>query len=267
MAVIRCTFMSQALRRSVPLHVILPADRVGPDGYLDPVGKKYKTLYLLHGLFGNENGWLYNTRIALWAEQKGLAVVMPAGENSFYVDADEPDLHRDFGKFIGEELPAVTRRMFPLSDKREDTFIGGLSMGGHGALRNGLKYPDTFSHIIALSPAIHFFEQEEPDSVMGEEAAFGDLAKARESDKSPRWLAEHFQGKKPEIFLCCGKQDSLVCSARSYRDCLLQNSFSVTYTEEDRIHDWFYWDRMLPQILDWLPLEEKNEGISDGNVH
>lgn len=73
---------------------------------------------------------------------KNLAVVMPAGENAFYID--QPEMGTMHGKFIGEELVDITRRMFPLSRKREDTYIGGLSMGGFGALRNGLKYHDTF---------------------------------------------------------------------------------------------------------------------------
>ncbi|MBR2802811.1 MAG: acetylesterase [Erysipelotrichaceae bacterium] len=266
MAVLRVTYMSQALRRPVPLEVILPADRLGPNGYLDPAGKKYKTLYLLHGLLGNEEGWLHNTRVALSAAQKGLAVVMPAGENSFYIDADEPLLHRDFGSFIGEELPLITRRMFPLSEKREDTYIGGLSMGGYGALRNGLKYADTYSRIIVMSPAIHFFEQEDFRSVMGEEAVFGDLQKAKGTDRDPRWLVKQLKERKPEIFLCCGLQDGLLPASHSFRDFLEEEKYPFVYREEEGIHDWFFWDKMLPKALDWLPLEEKKEGLHAGNV-
>ncbi|MCI9552974.1 MAG: hypothetical protein HFE94_05505 [Acutalibacter sp.] len=98
----------------------------------------YPTLYLLHGLTENSSAWLQNTRIKMWAEEKGLAVVMPSGENSFYLDISVKDGGLgDFGAYIGEELVKVTREMFPLSHKREETYIAGLSMGGYGACRNG----------------------------------------------------------------------------------------------------------------------------------
>ena len=135
MALIQFTYVSNVLLRSVPVQVILPADKLSPEGEYLPL-KKYKTLYLLNGLWGSHVDWVSGTRIQRWAEERDLAVVMPAGENSFYVD--RPGFHTEYGKWIGEELVEITRRMFPLSHKREDTFIGGLSMGGFGALRNGL---------------------------------------------------------------------------------------------------------------------------------
>ena len=104
--------------------------------------KEYKTLYLLHGLLGNYTDWVTRTRIQEWAEAKNLVVVMPSGDNSFYVDQEVKN--NDFGIFIGTELIEVTRKMFHLSNRRDDTFIAGLSMGGFGALRNGLKYYSKF---------------------------------------------------------------------------------------------------------------------------
>ena len=151
MAFIQVSFMSKTLMRTVPLQVILPVDKF-TFGQLEREEKPFKTLYLLHGIFGNETDWVHGTRIQRWAEEKNLAVVMPAGENAFYVD--QPSIGAMHGQFIGEELVEITRKMFPLSRKREDTFIGGLSMGGFGALRNGLKYHDTFGAVICLSGAL-----------------------------------------------------------------------------------------------------------------
>ena len=86
-----------------------------------------------------ETKWtgLYRSDIEKWAGEKGFAVIMPSGANSFYLDNDATG--ERFGGFIGEELVEVTRKMFSLSDRREDTAVAGLSMGGFGALRNGLK--------------------------------------------------------------------------------------------------------------------------------
>ena len=78
----------------------------------------------------------------------------------YYVESLLP--FNDYGAFVGEELPRIMRAMFPLSQKREDTFIAGLSMGGFGALRNGFKYSDTFSRIAALSSALTVLDPSVP---------------------------------------------------------------------------------------------------------
>ena len=92
------------------------------------------------------------TRIQAWAEANDLAVIMPSGENRFYLDDEKSG--ELYGEFIGKELVEFTRKLFPLSDKREDTFIAGLSMGGYGAIRNGLKYAENFGCVIGLSAAL-----------------------------------------------------------------------------------------------------------------
>ena len=147
MALIQVNYVSAALQRTVPVQVILPVDKLTPDGKL-PARKKFKTLYLLHGFLGNYTDWVSGTRIQRWAEERDLCVVMPSGDNAFYVD--RPETGNCYGQFIGEELVEMTRRMFPLSRKREDTFIGGLSMGGFGAMMNGLKYHKTFGAVISF---------------------------------------------------------------------------------------------------------------------
>lgn len=107
------------------------------------------------------------------SELKGIAVVIPNGENAFYLD--KPAYNDNFSTFVSKELVDFTRSVLPLSDKPEDTFVGGISMGGFGSLCNGLTHPETFSMIAAFSPALniyhvpgfatelsdHFFDSEE----------------------------------------------------------------------------------------------------------
>lgn len=137
MAIIEMNFISQSLRRTVTVNVIIPLDKKPLPGMPAREDKPFKTLYLLHGGYGNYTDWVNGTRIQRWAEEQNLVVVMPSGDNKFYVDI--PDLGDYYGKFIGEELVEFTRKMFPLSHKKEDTYIAGLSMGGYGATVNGLK--------------------------------------------------------------------------------------------------------------------------------
>ena len=276
MALIQVNFVSNALKRTVPLQVILPVDKGDGSGFVNGPEQRYPTLYLLHGLFGNYTDWVSNTRVQMWAEEKNLAVVMPSGDNSFYVDQLGPN--NDYGAFIGEELVELTRRMFPLSRRREQTFIGGLSMGGFGALRNGLKYAETFGGIAALSSALHLFEFAPGDPrremLMREDACLGDWQQAAASDKNPAVALEELtlrvKAKKaefPRIYMACGTEDGLLQANRSFRDKLLAAGAPLTSREAPGIHDWNFWDAQLPQVLSWLPLETSAAGLNSGNVH
>jgi putative NIF3 family GTP cyclohydrolase 1 type 2 len=151
MSVYRINYSSEALCRNVDINVIVPFEAPGMPQLLDTKPKKFKTLYLLHGFGGNQNDWLDYTAIRDIAEQNNIAVVMPAGENSWYVDTGV--FGAQYGTYFGKELVEYTRKAFPLSDKREDTFIGGFSMGGFGALRLGSFYHELYSKVFTFSAA------------------------------------------------------------------------------------------------------------------
>ncbi len=264
MALIQVNFVSKSLFRTVPVQVILPVEKRMETGEQKP----FKTLYLLNGVLGNYTDWVTGTRIQRWAEERNLAVVMPSGDNSFYVD--QPQTRNLYGKFIGQELVEVTRRMFPLSHKREDTFIGGLSMGGYGAIRNGLKYHETFGSIIALSSALHVLEEGEESGSLGlVEGLFGDLEEARKSDRNPRVLIEALVrsgAEKPRIFMACGSGDGLWDVNRTFWELFREKGFDVTWHTAPGAHDWDFWDTWIYEGLKWLPLEAGRQGINSGNV-
>ena len=108
MASITCSFRSEVLERTVPLRALVPLE--------DAPRTPMPALYLLHGLHGSEQDWFQFTRVALWARARGLAVFCPAGENGFYVNQAASGM--DFLRYVGEELPAFARRLFPLSARR-----------------------------------------------------------------------------------------------------------------------------------------------------
>lgn len=275
MAYIQVNFMSQALMRTVPVNVILPVDKFELPGTVPRPDAPFKTLYLLHGIFGNYTDWINGTCIQRWAEEKNLAVVMPSGDNMFYVD--QPEVHNLYGEFIGRELVEITRRMFPLSHCREDTFIAGLSMGGYGALRNGLKYHETFGCIAGLSGAniidnLDTFTEDAAfflNSKKYMERVFGALDQVRGSDKDLTWLAEQAAldaGGKAPVYLACGTEDTLLDINRRLRDTLTALGYPVTYEEGSGGHDWDFWNRYIKRVIDWLPLESAAAGINSGNV-
>ena len=274
MAVLQVNYMSQALWRIVPLQVILPADKADRQGNMLPV-KPFKTLYLLNGLHGTCTDWVVNTRIRRWAELYNLAVVMPAGDNSFYVD--RPDSNNRYGEFVGKELVEITRRMFNLSHRREDTFIGGLSMGGFGAVLNDLKYHETFGAIVSLSGALHIFEGCENITGHDEKfraCLFGDMDEAMKSDKNPRVLVERLAAMKkenpetplPKIYMAIGEDDFLLKSNHIYKKLFEDGGFDLTYIEAPGDHNWDFWDAYIKQAIEWLPLGEGSEGMGSGNI-
>ena len=254
MALIQVNYLSKALFRIVPLNVILPVDKfdADTDTYLQKADRRYKTLYLLHGLLGNYTDWVSRTRIQMWAEEKNLAVVMPSGDNAFYFKSRTP--WTDYETFIGKELVEMTRRMFPLSDQREDTFIAGLSMGGYGALRNGIVFSDTFGYTAGLSAALHLFDDLSEEADIG---LFENLAAASETNLNPKIaVREMLQEKRPvpKFYIACGRQDDLMKANEDFRDFLRANGADVTWDEDDHGHDWDFWDSQIKKVLDWLPL-------------
>ena len=271
MALIQVNYLSRALFRTVPLNVILPADKINymTGEYLDSNGQKFKTLYLLHGLLGNYTDWVTGTRIQRWAEERNLAVVMPSGDNSFYFNGRMP--MDDYETFIGKELPEVTRRMFPLSDKREDTFIAGLSMGGYGAFRNGIVFSDTFGYVGEFSGAMHLFEKKEADKGVSEfdKKLFEDTEAAGKTNLNPRVAFDEMlaEGRPvPKFYMSCGTLDPLYQANVDMRDFVKSKGVDVTWDEEERAHDWDFWDSQILKYLNWLPLGEINSGLSSGNV-
>ena len=259
MAIIEVNFISKCLMRVVTFNAIIPVDKFGPQAE-NAEQKPLKTLYLLHGIFGNYTDWVNGTRIQAWAEANDLAVIMPSGENRFYLDDEKSG--ELYGEFIGKELVEFTRKLFPLSDKREDTFIAGLSMGGYGAIRNGLKYAENFGCVIGLSAALVHDTWKDADNSAPiftfrrnyYEAIFGEYDKVKGSDKDPKALLLKLkeEGRPvPKMYLCCGTEDGLVTANRDFRDFLNENGVDLTYVEGPGKHDWDFWDAHIAAILAW----------------
>lgn len=263
MAFFQADFFSQALCRVTSFNIILPndlpADRIL--GYERHHRRGMKALYLLHGYTGDNKDWLVNSMISDLAGKYNLAVVFPSGENSFYVDGKGAG--KQYGQYIGSELVDYTRKVFGLSANREDTFIGGLSMGGFGALRNALKYNQTFGKVFALSSALIIHKIEgmqsgDKDAIADYHyyhSVFGDLNALDESDVNPEHLAKNIikdKGAIPDIYMACGKEDFLINENRAFKLFLDNNGIPVHYTEGSGIHDWNYWNSHLEPAIKWL---------------
>lgn len=261
MAIITTRYNSNCLGGFVTFTAVIPFEDFG-ENFLAPNLHPYKaeqplrTLYLLHGVTGDEKDWLYGTRIERYAIENKIAVIMPDGNNNFYIDNSEKE---KWGEFIGRELVEVTRTLFPLSKKREDTYIGGLSMGGYGALRNGFKYSETFSRIIALSSALITYDvlsytDEAPMAWRKKsyaERIFGDITKVVGSDIDPEQLYRDCTNDM-KIFMAIGTEDFLYSHNTRYKEFLISQGADLTYVEEQGAHEWDFWDRNILRGIKWL---------------
>ena len=151
MALLRVDFYSRYLERNVVLTAVIPVDKMDGNKLAKHRQGPYRTVYLLHGLFGRDYDWIDKTHVVQTAEARDVVLIMPSGEDGLYLN--KPEINEWHGKFISEELVEVTRRLFPLSRKREDTALAGISIGAYTALINGLLRPDRFGDIIILSGA------------------------------------------------------------------------------------------------------------------
>ncbi len=255
-------FRSESLMRNGEFYVHL-AEKEAPffmqgNPYYN---RKAKTLILLHGYSGDCTDWLYNAPAADFALKYNLNVVMPSGGLDFYLDKAATG-HR-YCSFIGKDLIKYLRDTFGIAMTREDTLIGGLSMGGFGALHTGFAFPETFGGIMALSSAlitytIHTFKPES-DPVMANYDyyvdTFGPLDKVRGSEADPETL--YLKNKEagimnPPVYMACGTEDFLIEPNHMMRDFLTAQSADFTYEEGPGVHDWNFWTPHAYKGIEYL---------------
>lgn len=260
MAFLNGTFYSKALSRPVHYTAVLCNDNAfGTEG--NPhYDRPTKAVYLLHGYSGCDTDWFTNAPLGDLANKYNVNFFMPACENSFYLDRTETGAK--YATFAGEEFVEYTRKTFGLSDKREDTFIGGLSMGGFGALHTAFAYPETFSKILALSSAIityglNMFKPGTDNGMANYEyyhTVFGDFDKIDTSVNNPEYLVKKLiEDKKelPDIYMACGTEDFLLEPNKRFKAFLDENKVPVTFFTGPGIHDFVFWRAQLEAGLEW----------------
>jgi putative tributyrin esterase len=256
MAHLRCDFFSEALSLSTSMTVLLPqrtTTQIGMDGH-SPAGPP-PVLYLLHGLSDDDTTWLRRTSIERYAATLGLAVVMPQVHRSFYTDQVYGGR---YWTFLSEELPDLVGSLFRVSDRREDTFVAGLSMGGYGALKWALRQPERFAAAASLSGAVDVAGlrtgRVRPEDRRMFERIFGDGDPAGTPDDLTWLLGQADVTRLPPVHLSCGTEDVLIEANIAFRDALSSAGACVTADFGPGQHDWAYWDERIQEVLAWLPI-------------
>ena len=219
---------------------------------------RYRTLYLLHGYSDDHTAWMRWSSIEKYVEELNLAVVMPEVHVSFYNDMAHGG---KYWQFISEEVPAAVRDMFPLSSKREDNFVAGLSMGGYGAFKLALTHPDRFAAAASLSGALDIWAVVNPRSDRNNDIwlaamrnVFGELSNVPGSKHDLIALAKKVArgAVRPRLYQCCGTEDILYPDNLRFRDAVRKLPLDLTYQDGPGEHVWPYWDKMIQNVLAWM---------------
>jgi len=247
MAQIHCNFFSYSLGYGVDLALLLPSisscDMGDPNQISHTLPAKFPILYLLHGHGNDYLSWNRFTSIERYAEERRIAVVSISVGNKGYMNAEYGENYYDF---IKTELPEFLIAYFPISDRTEDTYIAGASMGGYGALAHALGHPESYRAVGAFSPATDW----------GEENTHRIRHSLPEMMSLYRLLNNAIADHKelPDIFCCIGRQDFLADSTARFQQYLAQHNVPHHYELADGYeHEWRFWDAELPVFLDWLP--------------
>lgn len=258
MAFLQANVFSNVLEMEVMLDIILPQETKKTFGTdTKAMSGDVPVLYLLHGMNGNHSVWQRRTAIERYVANMELAVIMPSTDLAWYTDTR---YDMKYWTFIAEELPEICHELFPqLTTKRAKTFAAGLSMGGYGAVKLGLRKSENFAAIASLSGGLTIAEGTdqllEIKSRAYWEGIFGPLEEIQGSENDLIHLIETLDATKaPKFFITCGTED-LIYQASSYTTKKMkERGYDVTFEDGPGTHDWLFWDRWIKRVLDWLPL-------------
>lgn len=245
---------SALLDRTINYQILYPVKYQYPENR----EKRFPVLYLLHGITGHSTNWLEKTGVPLYATKYDLFIVMVEGANGWYTDSATVPADKYESYILQELIPDVEKR-FRVSTQREGRAIAGLSMGGYGAIKFGLKHPEMFALAASMSGAFggpSWTEKEltDPgairDSVL---QTFGPADSPTRAANDVYKLARAVRpgqiASLPTFYLDCGTEDFLFNNTRDLASLFVELKIPHEYRELPGNHNWTYWDAQLQEIL------------------
>lgn len=241
MAYFNGTIYSETLGMMTDIAVVIPDNGARRDD-----SGSYPVLFLLHGLSDNHSAWSRRTMLDLFAEETGIAIVMPEVQRGFYQNMDHGLSYFDY---IAKELPATCAQFFRTTLDPKRTFVAGLSMGGYGALRCALTYPERYAAVGASSAvtSLHNFIRVNPCGMSMCEIAgiFGE----RPMDDEDLFALAETKKAFPPIYLVCGESDFLLEDNRCFHEHLNVLGIHHKYEEWAGAHEWRFWNTAIEKFL------------------
>lgn len=257
MALFNINYGSDVMNKYMGMTVIIPE---GDEGIKDAEGK-YGVIYLLHGYTDDHTKWCRLTSIERYANEFGIAVVMPDAGKSFYTDMAHGD---PWFTYLTEEVPMHVQKWLPISNKPEFTYIAGLSMGGYGAMKMALTYPDRYNAAASFSGALAMTEMVQ--TKMPEDAEpwlkrleidlpliYGYETEISETGHDVFWLASRVKAKGqqiPELYISCGTEDFIYPASENFHKHLENLDIPHTFYKAPGVHEWGFWDAEVRRFLE-----------------
>ncbi len=249
---------SKLMARQMPYNLILPKD------YDANKTKRYSVIYLLHGLTGHYDNWTSKTKLAEYAAKYDYIIVTPEGDNGWYSDSGSVPNDKYESYIVQELIPEIDRNYRTNADKNHRV-IGGLSMGGYGSLKFGLKYPDKFALVGSFSGALQAASLSVKTLGNGWKALTDSIASVYGADDSPTRsandifkLVREMPAEKlptlPFMYISCGTEDGLITTNREFTALIAGKKIPHEFRELPGIHDWKFWDA---QVLEFLRTSER----------
>jgi S-formylglutathione hydrolase FrmB len=252
MAFARINYHSRSLQKASSVSVVFPDDPAIP--------RPWSAFYLLHGLSDDDTIWMRRTSIERYVERLPLVVVMPDGGRGWYTNAQVGYAHEDD---LIKDVVGLVDRTFPVKAERGGRAIGGLSMGGYGAVKLGLKHHELFASVNSHSGALGILQVEWQktdrikDIAVELERIFGTAGKGGHDD--PFGIVEKLDhGRIPALRIDCGKDDFLIEQNRSFHRHLESMHIPHEYVEFPGEHNWPYWDL---HVQEGVAFHVRNLGI------
>lgn len=278
MGLIHLNFRSWCLQTNTDVQIILPSMKQGEDAekyYCSD--KKYPVLWLLHGTFGGYNDYLRRTNIEFYATENDLIVVMPSVMNSEYSNWPDFMLGYNAYDYLIKELMPMIYGWFPASNKREDNYICGLSMGAMGAAKYAVNYPDKFAGCSCMSGAPinvkKLYESKENNEFS--KRMFRNIEHAGGIDNYLNSY-ENVWGKIsdiankdncPRFYFSCGKQDALYASYKEFEEYAKEVKLDAKFEELDGYaHEWRFWELEIQRTLEFFGFDKKHTTPSNVNL-
>lgn len=243
--------VSKLMAREMPYRVILPMNYANPK----PSAKRYPVIYLLHGLTGRYSNWTDRTKVWDYSAKHEFIIVTPEGENGWYSDSVTKPNDKYESYIIQELLPEIDKNYRTLAD-RDHRFIAGLSMGGYGAIKFGMKYPDKFAMVGSFSGALgaaSFTAKSAGNIGKSIEEIFG--AEDSETRKSNdvfgllKTITPEKIKELPFIYQSCGTEDFLIQNNRDFLALMNEKKIPHEYREHPGAHTWPFWDEQVREFL------------------
>jgi putative tributyrin esterase len=247
-------FESKLVGKPLPYHVVLPPHYDAPQSR----AVRYPVVYLLHGLAGGYADWVSRTRLAAYAAEHRFIIVTPEGGDGWYTDSATVPTDKFETYFLEELIPDVERRFRAIS-ARDARAIAGLSMGGYGALKFGVKHPQQFALAASLSGAFDAasWDANDPATLAFIKPSIARTYGALDSPtRAANDLYKLINALPPEriaalpfIYLDCGTEDFLIESSRDMSALLLKRKIPHEFRQLPGRHSWPYWDAQVQEVL------------------